>query len=146
MFWKKLVKNKDRWKASQLITINNYNRLRNDLPSESLSSAQLQFVKTDNQKTKMKGNLLVIDKKIKNYLFFFSFFVLSFGLKSFFFTGRLVNGKGLAVTGDLAVTIAGLAVTILGLAVTILGLAVTMLGFPMRGFELTVTMSELKNF
>ena len=46
---KKLVKNKDRWKASQLITINNYNRLRNDLPSESLSSAQLQFVKTDNQ-------------------------------------------------------------------------------------------------
>ena len=46
---KKLVKNKDRWKASQLITINNYNRLRNDLPSESLSSAQLQFVKSDNQ-------------------------------------------------------------------------------------------------
>ena len=75
-----MVRNKDRWKASQLITINNYNTIPTDLPSESLSSAQLKFDKTDNQvsvissvtrdvthfqNTKIKGNLLVIDKKLK---------------------------------------------------------------------------------
>merc|ERR1712079_158511 len=53
-------------KQSQLITINNYNKFYpQKLPSETLSSTQLKFEKSGNEKTKMKGNLLIIDRQRK---------------------------------------------------------------------------------
>jgi len=53
-------------KQSELITINNYNKFYpQKLPSETLSSTQLKFEKSGNERTKMKGNLLIIDRKRK---------------------------------------------------------------------------------